>query len=88
MKDEERKDAVPGGALHDLTHKVPGVPAHDGRRGLRHQGTALEGGHPSLNGKVNGKLNHQGGRGLNDREHERHVLPGVQNKIAKFFGKD
>jgi hypothetical protein len=88
MKDEEPKDAVRGGVLHDLTHKVPGVPAHDDSRGLSHQGKAFKGKHPSLHKKINRKFNHKGGHGLHDREHERHILPGVQNMIARLFGKD
>jgi hypothetical protein len=84
MKDEEPKDPVPGGVLHNLTHKVPGVPAHDDSRGLSHQGKTLRGKHPSLHKKLNNK----GGHGLHDREHERRVLPGVQNMIARLFGKD
>ncbi|CNE41057.1 Uncharacterised protein [Mycobacterium tuberculosis] len=87
MKDQESKGKTPGGVLHELTHKISGVPAHDDAQGLSHQGEPFQGKRPSLNGKLNGKINNGGGHGLNDREHERRVLPGVQNRIARFFGK-
>lgn len=56
MTDQQPKDSIPGGILHRLTHRIPGVPAHDGTRGLRHQGRARQGGRPSLNDRLNGRL--------------------------------
>ena len=86
MKDDETRDTAPGGVLrvlHDLTHKIPGVPPHDESRGLRHQNKAAQARHSSMNHRLNNK----GGHGRHDREHERHVLPGLQNLIARIFGK-
>jgi hypothetical protein len=82
MPSEEPKDALSGGVLHNLTHKIPGVPEHDESHGLSHQGEAKADRNKSLNHKFNNK----GGHGLNN--HERRVLPGVQNAIARRLGKD
>jgi hypothetical protein len=81
MRKKKSEGAAPGGALHNLTHKVPGVPEHDESRGLSHQGDALQGRRPQ------DKLNNKGGHGLHG-ERERRVMTGVQDKIARFFGKD
>lgn len=108
MSGKEPKDAESGGVLHNLTHKVPGVPAHDESRGSGHHGRPLQGrarrkssqgedsedpqGEESApeepKDKLNERLNNKGGHGLNNREHERHVLPGFQNLIARIFGKN
>lgn len=79
---KKSENATPGGALHNLTHKIPGVPEHDESRGLGHQGKPLQG------RQLNKKLNNQGGHGLHDVEHEPRVMVGVQKKIARLFGKD
>jgi hypothetical protein len=72
------KNPEDGGALHRLTHAIPGVPEHDSSRGMRHQGNAWQNRRRSLN--------NQGGHGLHDVERPRRVLPGWQNMIARFFG--
>ncbi|GAA2046187.1 hypothetical protein GCM10009839_58040 [Catenulispora yoronensis] len=83
MRKKKSEDATPGGALHNLTHKIPGVPEHDESRGAGHQGTSFQ----SRRGSANDKLNNKGGHGLHG-ERERHVMTGVQDRIARFFGKD
>lgn len=100
MKSEEPTNAASHGLLHSLTHKVPGVPEHKDQPKGRHQGKALQGPRPSLNhtlnntlnhtlnGKVNGKVNGKLNGRFNNVERQRRVLPGVQDKIAHFFGRD
>ena len=60
-----------GGALHDLTHRVPGIPAHvDG-------GLQARTGRPRRTAPV-----HQG----RPNRGEPRVLVAWQNRIARFFG--
>ncbi|MFG2040835.1 hypothetical protein [Dactylosporangium sp. NPDC048998] len=67
----------PGGPLHRLTHRVPGVPEHADRpRGHQGRSPRLHGRSPSLNQA----LNHADGR-------RPRVLVAWQRRIAALFGR-
>ncbi|MCI0156500.1 hypothetical protein KNO15_07300 [Leifsonia shinshuensis] len=65
------------GALHEATHRVPGVPDHSART----HGHAMQGKHPRPQGRhprLQGRIHHQ--------HREPRVLVAWQNRIARLFG--
>jgi hypothetical protein len=72
-----------GGALHDLTHRVPGVPAHV-EGGLQARAPRVRAPRPVRQNAAHQIAEHQ-----NTPNHNQpRVLVGWQNRIARFFGAD
>ncbi|MBO1741448.1 hypothetical protein [Leifsonia sp. TF02-11] len=64
-------------ALHETTHRLPGVPEHSARP----HGQARQGKHPHAEGahpRLQGRVRHQHG--------EPRILIAWQNGIARLFG--
>ncbi|GGM70978.1 hypothetical protein ACFFX1_23475 [Dactylosporangium sucinum] len=88
-----------GDLLHSLTHRTPGVPEHrdnePGHQGdgvVSHQGEALQGAHPKLQGRGEqhrnpGQNRNPGQSNRNANSGEPRVLVGWQRRIAAFFGR-
>ena len=62
-----------GGVLHDLTHRVPGVPAH-AEGGLQARARRAPSAQPGRQGRPN--------------RNQPRVLVGWQNRIARLFGTE
>lgn len=65
-------------ALHEATHRLPGVPAHE-ERGAGHQGRTAHG---------HGSAAHHHGRPNHSPTKPPRVLVGWQRRIARLFGQE